>query len=156
MARKTAEERFNEKTQPMSNGCTKWAARIAPNGYGTFWSGQKTVYAHRFAYELSNGPIPSGLVIDHKCHNRACVNPHHLRAITQKQNIENQGVLKSDNSSGYRGVSWSKRSKKWWAYLDHHGKRIHVGFFPTVEAANEAVVEARNNTFTHNDLDRAS
>jgi hypothetical protein len=41
---------------------------------------------HRAAYTAVNGQIAPGLVIDHKCHTRSCVNPDHLRAVTQLQN----------------------------------------------------------------------
>jgi hypothetical protein len=43
--------------------------------------------AHRWAWELINGPIPDGLVIDHLCSNRACVAIDHLRMVTQRENI---------------------------------------------------------------------
>lgn len=42
---------------------------------------QVRVRAHRFAYELFVGPIPSGYDIDHVCRNRRCVNPAHLEAV---------------------------------------------------------------------------
>lgn len=156
MARKTPPERFNEKTQPMSNGCTAWTAKKLPNGYGQFYFEGTMVYAHRWAYMRERGPIPAGMDIDHICHNRACVNVDHLRIATRKQNLENVGTLRTDNTSGYRGVSWSKQSNKWWAYINHNGKRMHVGLFNDVNDANNAVIEARNKYFTHNDLDRAS
>jgi hypothetical protein len=44
------------------------------------------IRAHRFAYELLVGPIPEGLVIDHLCRNRRCVNPAHLEPVTAEEN----------------------------------------------------------------------
>ncbi len=42
--------------------------------------------AHRFSYELANGPIPEGLQIDHLCRNRGCVRPDHMEAVTPRVN----------------------------------------------------------------------
>ena len=63
---------------------------------------QKVNSAHRIMWELFNGPIPDGMVIDHMCHNEAwangqcdggtpclhrkCVNPNHLRMTTKGEN----------------------------------------------------------------------
>ena len=67
--------------------CWIWAGAKTAAGYGHFWDGKRTVYAHRFSYELAVGPIPGGLQIDHLCRNRACVNPAHLEPVTAKVNV---------------------------------------------------------------------
>lgn len=63
--------------------CWSWAGTINWKGYGRF-SGQAS---HRVAYELMVGPIPGGLVIDHLCRNRACVNPAHMEPVSNRENI---------------------------------------------------------------------
>jgi len=73
-----------------TDACWLWTG--GTNGkYGVFSaetrhrSGKK-VYAHRFSYELSNGPIPEGLVINHLCEVKLCVRPDHLEAATRSRN----------------------------------------------------------------------
>lgn len=85
-----------------TNGCIIFTGATTPTGYGRVRvvdeSGQKrTAQAHRVVYEAAVGPIPDGLVIDHLCRTRACVNHFHLEAVTQREN-----VLRGD-SGGWRG-----------------------------------------------------
>ena len=67
--------------------CWQWTDATHWSGYGVFWTGNRCVKAHRFAYEIFGGPIPEGLVIDHLCRNPGCVNPTHLQAVTQYENF---------------------------------------------------------------------
>lgn len=73
--------------------CWIWAGCVDGSGYGVFFvdSVRKSVRAHRFAFEQVAGPIPDGLVIDHTCSIRNCVNPAHLEAVTVAENNKRRG-----------------------------------------------------------------
>lgn len=69
-------------------GCWEWAGTRRPDGYGVFFiAGVGQGRAHRIAWELTNGPIPEGLYVCHKCDNPPCVRPDHLYIGDQKRNI---------------------------------------------------------------------
>ena len=61
-------------------------------GYGYLSSKGVNAYPHRLAYQLYKGKIPKGFVIDHICRNRRCINPEHLRAVTQQVNAMENNV----------------------------------------------------------------
>lgn len=80
-------ERFlRQVDQNGPNGCWLWTGTTNPAGYGRFWLDGKRVYPHRFAYEMSVGPIADGLQIDHLCRTPRCCNPQHLEAVTPQIN----------------------------------------------------------------------
>ena len=90
----TVIERFEAKVaSDPTTGCWLWTARVNRHGYGVLSIGSKRdaskrmALAHRVAYELHVGPIPEGLTIDHLCRTPACVNPDHLEAVTQRENV---------------------------------------------------------------------
>lgn len=75
------------------DACWPWKMSTQPSGYGQTWNGERVLYAHRVAYELAIGPIPEGLVLDHLCRNRRCVNPAHLEPVTNAENIRRAAAL---------------------------------------------------------------
>jgi len=134
--------------------CWLWTGSKSSAGYGYINVGGKTLKAHRVAYELAFGTIPSGLHVDHTCHTRSCVNPEHLRTVTNKQNQENRTGARANSKSGVRGVSWYAARKKWEAQVQHNGRNIHLGRYATIAEAESAAIAKRLELFTHNDTDR--
>lgn len=78
--------------------CWLWQSSISPNGYGKISINNYPYSAHTISYEIFNGKPEKGLWIDHKCRNRSCVNPAHLRAVTPYINaIENSESTSAKN-----------------------------------------------------------
>lgn len=88
-------ESFWEKTMAVPSGCIEWNGYRNHAGYGRARVGgqREKLYVHRIAYTLAIGPIGHGMVIDHLCRNRACVNPAHLEMVTQRVNVERGEVF---------------------------------------------------------------
>lgn len=55
-------------------------------GYKKMRVNGRSLYVHRVTYVIANGPIPEGLVLDHKCRQRSCCNPEHLEPVTVREN----------------------------------------------------------------------
>lgn len=70
-----------------TDSCWFWEGPKATNGYGLFSCKKVRYGAHRLSYMIYVGIIPSGLVIDHLCRNRDCINPAHLEPVTQRENL---------------------------------------------------------------------
>lgn len=68
-------------------GCWVWAGPPNGSGYATAVVGGRVQGLHRAMYEHRFGPIRPGLVVDHLCKTRLCINPDHLEPVTQKENL---------------------------------------------------------------------
>ncbi len=81
--------RIAAKIQPSADGCWLWIGGKYWDGYGlvNFTSPRTTRRAHRVVYETVRGPIPKGLVTDHLCRVRYCVNPQHIEIVSIRENL---------------------------------------------------------------------
>lgn len=148
----TVAERFWSKVDK-TDDCWLWTAATGNNGYGSFSVDGVVLRVHRFAYEFLVGPIPSGMMIDHVCHVKTCVNPAHLRPVTRKQNMENQAGAHRNSSTGERGV-FPSRSGRYCVAIQSDKVLYHFGTYDTIEEAREVARLKRIELFTHNDKDR--
>jgi len=103
-----------------------WYARTTITAEGK----RRGLYMHR----LIMGQ-PLGLQVDHIDRDGLNNRRDNLRLATNAQNRTNQRI-NAKNTSGYRGVHWSKQAKKWMAQTEHLGKHIHFGCYDNpVDAA---------------------
>lgn len=104
----TPEQRLWAKTDRSGgeDACWYWLGATTRGGYGRIGKGARAegwCFAHRLSYELACGPVPEGLVLDHLCRTRNCVNPRHLEPVTIRENIHRgiKGVLTTHCPQGH-------------------------------------------------------
>ena len=85
---KPLKQRIEDSTIVAPNGCWIWFGATKPDGYGVMNVNGKHARAHRVSYEAFVGPIPAGLVIDHLCCQKNCVNWRHLEPVTNSENTK--------------------------------------------------------------------
>ena len=91
-------ERYWSRVDKTSS-CWLWTGPVNRDGYG-YHSG----LAHRLAYRLEHGPIPSGLMVCHRCNVRLCVNPAHLYAGTALDNARDTVAARAARAESRRSV----------------------------------------------------
>jgi hypothetical protein len=113
--------RFLRKVRFASNGCWEWLGGTKSLTYGdrqyhygvysVYGTPQSATGAHQYSYFIHKGPVPEGLEIDHLCHNKLCVNPAHLEAVTHRENCRRR--KQSGPTKGFK-----------WVYID--GRRAFM------------------------------
>lgn len=81
------QQSLKDRAEVREDGCWHWTGPVSTSGYSRITYRGLNLYGHRISYEMYRGPIPEGLVIDHLCRNRLCVNPGHLEVVTDRTNI---------------------------------------------------------------------
>ena len=75
-------------TMPERGRCWIWIGHLDKDGYGKISLAGRLVRAHRLAHCIASGQIQAGLQVHHSCNRPACINPEHLSAGTNQQNVD--------------------------------------------------------------------
>jgi hypothetical protein len=115
--------------------CWNWTGAKS-SGYGDFYIGGRGLLAHRVAWTMENGEIPTGLLVLHRCDNPSCVNPEHLFAGTYQDNADDM-VSKGRQAKGDQAGSrkyperrpkgdghWSRKHPELRPFGDKNGSRL--------------------------------
>ena len=87
-----------QHTPDLSQPCIEWVGVIDNDGYGRLNVKNKWRLAHRVEYERLVGTITEGLVIDHLCRNRRCVNVNHMEVVSNKENVLRGSGISAKNA----------------------------------------------------------
>ena len=133
-----------------SSGCWLWLGGTR-EGYGAISVKGRTTGAHVVAWQLTHGrPVPPGQMVDHLCHNRRCINPHHLRVVTPSQNQQNRRGASRNSQTGVRNV-YPRRN----GYIVKVAGK-YIGDFQNLAEAEAAAVEARRAMMPFSVVDQAA
>lgn len=145
-----------ERSTEIFPNCVTWNRRYAgklaftskdKDGYCVGTILKKTYKAHRVAWLLHHGQLPSGR-IDHKDGDRSCNKIDNLRQVPWPLACRNRS-MGTKNTSGIVGVRWDTQTNKWQAYVKIDGRLIQLGKFTDKDAAIAARLEAvRRDGFT--------
>lgn len=98
--------------------------------------------AHRLAWLYVYGVMPQDQ-IDHLNGDKADNRIANLRDVPHCMNQQNQTRPPKNSTSGFRGVAWHKRDKRWQARIKVNGREQYIGYFETAEAAHAAYLAAK-------------
>jgi hypothetical protein len=129
-----------------------WAGKVA--GYKRIQDGRTVIavslntdlfLAHRIIWKMIIGEEPP-LELDHEDRDPTNNKWYNLRVANRSQQSWNR-KRHFDNKSGAKGVHWYPKTKKWVAQIQVHGKKIFLGYHPSIEGAHKAYVDAAKKYF---------
>ncbi|WP_189389045.1 HNH endonuclease signature motif containing protein [Streptomyces sp. SDr-06] len=120
--------------------CLVWTGPLDKDGYGFFYLRRKNRRAHRVAWYDMHGEIPEGMVINHVCRNRACVNAQHLQVVTIRENVlKDSAAVSAINAR----KTHCKRGHPFDRVYRKSGDRGHQRYCSICEAAKSRRLQAK-------------
>jgi hypothetical protein len=128
-------------TKPLSNRAKSGdiAGSPTPAGYHKIAFNGVQHLRHRVIFYLAKGYLPP--IVDHVHGKENGDGIDNLQEITAQYN-QSKKMMQTNNTSGYRGVSWNKRLNKWGCSIEVCQKKIHLGYFSDVREAAKAYNDA--------------
>lgn len=114
------------------------------NDYVVIGIDKRLYLAHRLAWLYTFGELPE--MLDHIDGNKQNNRIDNLRPCTKSTNGANS-KRNSTNTSGFKGVSWDRDTKKWRAYVKKNGRRFHLGLFDNIDDAHRAYLAGAEDKF---------
>jgi len=133
---------FIWKVNPCKNKKAGIEAGSIATGYRTIKVLKKRYQAHRLAWLYVYGEMPLKL-IDHINGNPLDNRIVNLREATNYENSQNIYKPQTNNTSGFLGITYMPKKKKWRAKITVEGKRLSLGYYKTPEDAHKAYIEAK-------------
>jgi hypothetical protein len=116
------------------------AGSLTKKGYIEIGIDNKVYYAHRLAWLFMTGEWPPHYV-DHREFQKADNRWETLRNAPPSESQFNRRKQRN-NTSGYKGVFYNPRLRKWQVSIGYRRKTIYVGVYETIDAAAEAYKQA--------------
>ena len=111
-------------------------------GYYRVRHGEYMYYWHRLVWEHFNGAKPGGMDIDHANNDTADNRVENLQLLTHKQNTQ-RSRANTNNSTGYPGVTWNKRKRRYTSQIGVDGRAKYLGLFDDPKEAYQAYLDAK-------------
>lgn len=143
-AYRTPEEAFAARTERRGE-CLIWTGSKNDRGYGKLQVRGRLKYAHVYAWERVNGPVPDGMDVDHRYHcDRLCCELLHLRLASRSDNLSNRsGASPLRTYDLPRNVYLHTKTGRYFVRVTKNGKAHNFGIYGAVEDAALAAERAR-------------